>query len=133
MKKSWHQNFKRASKESRTSIDGIVFDSAGELKYAQKLKLWQLAGEVRNIRRQVKFPLERGDIRVLTDTGRVACYTADFVYERKILCRADTPTGIGAEWQEIIADYKGYEGKFEMFRIKVFEALYNKKVTVVKG
>ncbi len=79
-KKSWHANFKRASVESRTSVDGIVFDSVGELKYAQKLKLWQLAGEVRNIRRQVKYPLERGDIRVLTETGRVACYTADFVF-----------------------------------------------------
>jgi ribosomal protein S28E/S33 len=122
-KKSWHANFKRASVESRTSVDGIVFDSVGELKYAQKLKLWQLAGEVRNIRRQVKYPLERGDIRVLTETGRVACYTADFVFERKVL----------GQWEEVIAEYKGFEGKFEMFRIRVFEALYKKKATIVKG
>jgi len=37
------------------------------------------------------------------------------------------------EWVEVIADYKGYAGKMEMFRIRVFEALYNKKVTIVKG
>ncbi len=36
------------------------------------------------------------------------------------------------EWVEVIADYKGFAGKMEMFRIRVFEALYNKKVTIVR-
>lgn len=42
------------------------------MQYHEKLKLWQLAGDVRNIRRQVKFPLVRDQIEVLTDTGKVA-------------------------------------------------------------
>jgi len=108
MKKSWHQQTKRAPKEARTSRDGILFASKGELQYWEKLKLWQLAGDIRNLRRQVSFPLVCGEIKVLTDTGQIAKYTADL-------------------------DYKGYAGKMEMFRIRVFEALYNKKVTIVKG
>jgi len=123
MKKSWHQQTKRAPKEARTSRDGILFASKGELQYWEKLKLWQLAGDIRNLRRQVSFPLVCGEIKVLTDTGQIAKYTADFVFERKVL----------GQWEEVIAEYKGFEGKFEMFRIRVFEALYNKKVTIVKG
>jgi len=68
MKKSWHQQTKRAPKEARTSRDGILFASKGELQYWEKLKLWQLAGDIRNLRRQVSFPLVCGEIKVLTDT-----------------------------------------------------------------
>ncbi len=156
MKKSWHQQTKRASKESRTSRDGILFASKGEMQYWEKLKLWQLAGDVRNLRRQVSFPLVCGEIKVLTDTGQIAKYTADFVFERRIyipiikpkenlpnrgienqlrqIDRIVNPPIVRTdEWVEVIADYKGYAGKMEMFRIRVFEALYNKKVTIVKG
>lgn len=131
MKKAWHQQTKRAPKEARTSRDGILFASKGELQYWEKLKLWQLAGEIRNLKRQVSFPLVSGEIKVLTETGKVAIYTADFVFERKI-ASAPHHRGEMQIWQEIIADYKGYAGKMEMFRIRVFEALYNKKVTIVR-
>ncbi len=135
MKKSWHQQTKRAPKEARTSRDGILFASKGELQYWEKLKLWQLAGDIRNLRRQVSFPLVCGEIKVLTDTGQIAKYTADFVYDRRctnIICGGGfVRPALG--WEEVIADYKGYAGKMEMFRIRVFEALYNKKVTIVKG
>ncbi len=149
MKKSWHQQTKRAPKEARTSRDGILFASKGELQYWEKLKLWHLAGEIRNLRRQVSFPLVCGEIKVLTDTGQIAKYTADFVYERRIYRpiegKLKSENALGYidklinppivrtdEWVEVIADYKGFAGKMEMFRIRVFEALYNKKVTIVR-
>jgi hypothetical protein len=131
MKKSWHQQTKRASKESRTSRDGILFASKGEMQYWEKLKLWQLAGDVRNLRRQVSFPLVCGEIKVLTDTGQIAKYTADFVYEKK--CPPSWAEGNRTVWVEVIVDFKKYKDRHSMFRIKVFEALYGVKVTITGG
>lgn len=145
MTKAWHQNFKRKPKETRTSRDGITFDSVGEMQYYEKLKLWQLAGDVRNIRLQVKFPLVKDQIEVLTDTGKIASYTADFVYERRVYRPLEVelkPENIDLlinppiirtdEWVRVVADYKGYSARLEMFRIRVFEALYGIKVTIAK-
>lgn len=118
MKKPWTQQFKRSPKEARTSRDGILFDSKGELQYWEKLKLWQLAGEIKNLRRQVVFPLVKDSIEVLTETGRVAHYTADFVWVDK-------------DGKIVVADFKQYKSREAMFRIRVFEALYGVKVKIV--
>lgn len=140
MKRAWHQKFKRAAKERRTDRDGTVFSTIGELARWHKLQLWQVAGQIRNLRRQVKYPLQRldngDDIVVKTDTGKVMIYTADFVYEKPM--RDPTPMpmpikhGDNCPWTEVIEDYKGYRGPVEKLRIAVFEALYKVKVHIVR-
>ena len=137
--RSWHQNFKRASKSNRTDADGTVFDSRGELLRWKKLQLLQLAGEIRGLRRQVAYPLvfhdTLGDPRpILTPTGKTAEYRADFVYERlsELVEPSAGDDGL-PRWIEVIEDFKGYQSRENQFRIAVFEAIYGKKVTLTGG
>lgn len=122
MKTAWHQKFKRSSPEARTSRDGTLFHSRAEMLRWEKLQLWMLAGEIRNLRRQVKYSLSGKGIEILTEKGKVMSYTADFVYDRK------TPDG----WVEVIEDLKGFKGRLEQLRIQVFQGISGKKVTIVR-
>lgn len=120
MKKSWHQNFKRASKESRT-YKGITFHSLKELTVYKKLELLEMAGEIKNLRRQVPHELILPDgTPIYTPKKRYAKYTSDFEYY-------DVRSG-----ENVIADVKGYEDKTSALRISVFEAISKNKVKIIK-
>lgn len=123
MKKVWHQNFAKKPAYLRTSPDGIIHDSVEEMQRWCSLLFEQKIGEIRNLKRQVRYPLDFGDGRaVKTPTGRIAIYTCDFAYERKS----------GNVWSEIIEDHKGFSDRLSEFRIAVFEAIYQKKVYMHK-
>jgi len=134
MVKSWHQNVKKAPKLARTDVDGTVFDSKGELHRWKKLQLWQMAGEIRNLRRQVPFDLILPDgTPVQTATGKTMQYTADFVYEQKQTHKTNpdiNPDLTYEKWIEVVEDFKGFVGRVEALRIAIFEAIYKKKVTL---
>lgn len=55
-------------------VDGITFDSDLEAKRWQHLRIRQRLGEIRNLRRQVRFRLEVNGVHVCD-------YIADHVYE----------------------------------------------------
>lgn len=124
MTRAWHQNFKRKPKEARTSADGITHDSTAEMNRWCKLQFDERCGLVRNLQRQVAYPLRIDDQRsVKTPKGQVAKYTSDFVYERK---------QANGEWLEVIEDVKGHMDRVAELRIAVFEAIYSKKVAIHK-
>lgn len=124
MTRAWHQQFKRKPKEARTSPDGITHDSVSEKERWCKLQFDAKLGLVRNLRRQVAYPLQIDPERaVKTPTGRIAKYTPDFCYER---------LQANGEWLEVIEDSKGYMDKVAELRIAVFEAIYSKKVAIYK-
>ncbi len=133
-KNSWHQYSKVAPKPARTGHDGFVYDSKTEMDRYYYLKLLERAGELRDIRRQVKFELyavgtggigealngdKKTPIMVGKKRDKTAVYTADFVY-------TDVKTG-----DEIIEDCKGYRDEGSKFRIRVFESLYACRVQIV--
>jgi hypothetical protein len=137
MKNAWHQRFRRAPKINRTSRDGDVFDSKTELMRWENLRQRERGGLIRNLQRQVKFPL-------VINAAKVGDYTADFVYEEKITAAeaakpvpmvikgSDSAGGkVTHYWIEIIEDVKGFFDKASKFRIAVFNAVYGKKVTMV--
>lgn len=105
-----------APKERRTDAQGIVHASLWELQCYQQLKYRQMAGEIRNLRRQVAYDLIVNGIKI----GK---YTPDFVYEEKI----------GDEWIERVADAKsaGTMTTDSKLRIKHFETLYDKTVILM--
>jgi hypothetical protein len=89
---------------SKTVVDGISFDSQKEAARYQELKLFERAGEVSNIERQVEYqliPKQPGE--------RAVKYIADFRYKAK-------------EGQTIVEDVKGY--KTEVYKIKRKLMLY---------
>lgn len=134
MTKSWYQHSKVAPKAERTGQDGFVYDSKTEYQRYCYLNLMARAGEITNLERQVKYELyargaggigeamfddKRFAVMVGPNCDKIAVYTPDFVYHDK--------------WgKQIIEDVKGYRDEASKFRIRVFEALYGVKVTIVK-
>lgn len=72
-----------------TFVDGVRFDSKIEARRWEDLRIMECAGEISNLRRQVRFALDVG----MTTIGH---YVADFVYHRK-------------DGQRIIEDVKGHQ------------------------
>lgn len=64
----------------KITIDGETFDSRREAKRWEELKLLERAGEIQDLRRQVKFELIPSQ-KVNGKVAERACtYVADFVY-----------------------------------------------------
>lgn len=89
----------------KQKFDGHNFDSTKEARRWGELKLLERAGEIRDLKRQVRIPLEGRDGPVkFIKSNRTAVYVADFVY---------FDTRLGAE---VIEDAKGYET--DVFKLK---------------
>jgi hypothetical protein len=113
---------KRVAPERRTDHNtGIVFDSRGELMRWHQLQLLARAGEITELRRQVKFPLLVNGEPILIKSagfpnGREVKFTADFVYKEN--------------GQEIVEDYKAYQTDIARLRIALVEACCGVRVRV---
>jgi hypothetical protein len=86
----------------RTQVDGQSFDSKREARRYGELLILQYAGEIKDLKRQVKFPLQGRDGPILTPTGRQMTYVADFTYSEG---------GV-----EVIEDLKGHVT--DVFKVK---------------
>ena len=65
----------------KTVIDGITFDSKREAKRYQELLLLEKAGQIIDLKRQVKFELTPKQKNPVTGKSvRESSYIADFVY-----------------------------------------------------
>lgn len=102
---------RRRSKYGATAvvIDGERFDSKAEYARWETLRLRERIGEISNLRRQVRYPLEVQGVLV-------GYYTADFVYQE---------TGT-----EVTEESKGFFSTDAKLRIKLFEAIYGVKVRI---
>lgn len=132
MKKAWHRHFPRSHKGRRTRGEK-TFSSLAETRRYDQLVILERAGEIRNLRTHVGFPLESpsGAHVVKTPKGGTAKYTADFVYEERVR-KPFVNLRDFDEWREVIEDVKGFTDRIAELRIAVFEALTFKTVTIVK-
>lgn len=78
-----------------TIVNGITFDSRKEAKQYEKLLLRQGSGQIRDLQRQVPFPIVINGVEVCT-------YIADFTYYESD--------------RLVVGDAKGY--RTEVFRLK---------------
>lgn len=78
------------------TVGAEKFSSRREARRFMELQLLARGGEIRDLRRQVKFHLQGANGPILTPTGLKASYVADFVY-------FDCRTGL-----EVIEDSKGF-------------------------
>ena len=121
-------------KAKKIEDGGETFDSRKEYKRWKELVLLERAGEITNLRRQVKYVLiptqreppttnSRGNLKPGKIIERECSYIADFVY-------TDVWTG-----KEVIEDVKGYKGggAYRVFQIKRKLMLFHlgKRVTEV--
>lgn len=115
MTRSWHQNFKRASKAKRTGF-GRTHDSKSELKRHGELVALQFAKQISDLQCQVRHKLILPNGVAIKIGNRTCVYTSDFEYNEN---------GI-----HVVEDHKGYQDGASKFRIAVFEAVSGQKVTI---
>ena len=130
------QNKYKVLPKAERTYNGIVFHSKAEMTRYATLLQWKLAGQVRNIRRQVAFDLAFahpavGTIAVKGKNNRCLQYVADFVYERKEQLTQMSHGYDKEVWREVIEDVKGMKG-VGAFKIAVFEALTGATVNIVR-
>ena len=100
-----------AGKAART-LDGVLYDSAAECRYAAELKIRQAAGEIIEWQRQVRVPL-------YVDTFHVCTMMIDFLVRRNV-----------NQWEYV--DVKGHVTPEWRLKAKLFEAIHGYKITEVK-
>lgn len=104
----------------KTEVDGISFDSHKEAARYVQLSMLQKAGEIKDLKLQVKFVLiptqrepdiigKRGGRKPGRLIEQELSYVADFVY-------IDTATG-----QQVVEDVKGYTGDGSAYKIFVIK------------
>lgn len=90
----------------KITIDGMTFDSIKEAKRYRDLSLLQRAGEISDLRTQVKYTLVPSQKKPSGGTERPVTYTADFVYKDKA-------------GREIVEDSKGMRTQQYIIRRKL--------------
>lgn len=91
----------------KTVVDDITFASKREARRYQELRLLERAGQIGNLRLQVKYPLVVNGVKI----GR---FTADFVYLEN--------------GSEVVEDAKGYRVRDYALRKKLMLALYGVEI-----
>ena len=101
----------------KTTIYGITFDSKREADRFCELRLLEMAGKIRELKRQVQFVLQPS-FKKNGKTIRAITYIADFEYY-------DLEQG-----KYIVEDVKGYKTKEYQLKKKMFEYHYPKQTIV---
>lgn len=113
---------KRKWRNQPVVIDGARFDSKGEARRWEVLRLMELAGEISELRRQVRVTLiGAGNMVLLYDSGRPAEYVADFAY---IVAR---------ETKVTLEDFKGAETPESKLKRAIVAAMHGKPVLVSRA
>lgn len=118
-------------RNKKITAGGLVFDSKREYNRYRELLLLEKAGEISNLRRQVKFVLipaqyeksperytrgkHKGELRPGVLLERECSYIADFVY-------------IDADGQKVVEDVKGVKTKDYIIKRKLM--LYVHKIKI---
>lgn len=90
----------------KTTVDGIVFDSAKEARRWGELQLRERAGEIRFLRRQPRFPIAVNGVPI-------CAYVADFAYVQE------------ADDVQVIEDVKGVRTAVYRLKAKLMAAVHN--------
>jgi hypothetical protein len=97
-------------------VDGARFDSKREATRWGWLQYRQKAGEIRDLQRQVEYPINVTNL----DTGEIiycGAYVADFVYVEV------------ASGAQVVEDSKGVRTAVFILKKKLVEALYGIRIT----
>lgn len=100
----------------KTEIDGIMFDSKREANRYCELKLMERAGEITDLRRQVRYEINQ-PYEIAGKKVRGIYYVADFVY-----CEKGEP---------VIEDVKGMRTDVYKIKKKLFESKYKIQIKEV--
>lgn len=97
---------------TKTTVDGIEFDSKAEAKRYGELRLLEKAGRIRNLERQVRYDLEINGVKL-------GFYKADFRYWDQ------------GSSQQIVEDVKGVRTPVFALKAKLMKALHRVEIVEI--
>jgi hypothetical protein len=106
----------------RTVVDGITFASKREARRWVDLKLLEQSGAIRELKRQVRFPLyvsPTPDVAAVSTLPKGCTYVADFTY-------TDAASG-----RFVVEDAKGFRTREYLLKRRMVEAAYGFKIAEV--
>lgn len=106
-----------APRSERTSREGVVFDSKGELARWEELRLLERAGEIQDLRRQVRYEL-------VVNRVRVGVYVADFEYIQWRSLGGMRGVPFPPLPARVVEDFKGVRTPAYRLKKKLMLALY---------
>ena len=103
----------------KITVDGQIFDSKKEANRYKELRLLEKAGEIHDLRMQVKFTLipAQRDEATGTVVERECSYKADFVYEE--------------DGKTVVEDVKGFRTKEYIIKRKLMLYQYGIRIREV--
>ena len=108
----------------RTTVDGWTFDSKAEARRYQQLLIRGLAGEIRNLELQPRFPLPYN----------AGSYVADFRYEERGVHRFVSPDLRPVVfWCDVVEDVKGIKTAVYRLKKRLVEAFHSIQIREVQG
>lgn len=96
----------------RTELNGRTYASKAEAKRAQELQLMERAGEIRDLRYQVRYPLKVNEVAICT-------YVSDFEYEQ--------------DGAHIVEDVKGHATREYAIKKRLMLAQYGIEIQEVRA
>lgn len=115
-----------------------AFDSKKEARRFQQLQIMQKAGEIDDLKRQVKFvliPVQREFCNEIYSKGRKkGCFKPGKILERELSYYADFTYIDVNTGKLVVEDVKGYRGggAYEVFKIKRKLMLHNYGIRVME-
>jgi predicted DNA binding CopG/RHH family protein len=106
----------------RVEVDGLKFDSKAEAARWQQLRLLEKAGRIRELRRQVRYPLVVNQFLSEEDGDTIGNYVADFDY-----IFIDEVNNF-----RVTEDVKGMITDLSKWKLKHFAAQYGRAVQIVR-
>ena len=107
----------------KITVDGVSYDSKAEYRRYCELKLMERCGDIRDLKRQVRFELVPAQYD--KDTGKKLespiTYVADFVYRK-------TDTN-----ERVIEDVKGHRTREYIMKRKLMLWLYDYRIEEVRA
>ena len=91
----------------KTTVDNIRFHSKKEANRYGELKMLQLAGAIRGLELQVKYPL-------IVHNHLICSYVADFRYDEHL----------NGSWLRVVEDTKGYRTREYRLKKKLMLAIH---------
>ena len=105
----------------RTTVDGITFHSAKEARRFSNLKLLERAGQIRDLKLQVPYPL-------IVSGHLVTTYVADFEYDELVQVDLVDETGDRDQWRRVTEDVKGVRTPDYRIKAELFFALTGRRL-----
>lgn len=98
----------------KVTVDGVTFDSAKEAARWHNLRLLERAGQIRNLRRQVRYDFTINGVKV-------GSYIADHEYD-------ELNNGV---WEPVTEDVKGFKTQVYALKRRMMLGFHNIKIREV--